>query len=48
VDRWEHAYNLQYKNVKADYVQAFWNVVNWAHVQARFEAATTKASGLIF
>ncbi len=40
VDMWEHAYYLQYKNVKADYVTAFWNVVNWADVQARFDAAT--------
>ena len=48
VDMWEHAYYLQYKNVKADYVKAFWNVVNWADVQDRFAAATSKASGLIF
>jgi Fe-Mn family superoxide dismutase len=39
VDTWEHAYYLQYKNVKADYVKAFWNVVNWADVQDRFGAA---------
>jgi len=36
VDMWEHAYYLQYKNVKADYVKAFWNVVNWDDVRARF------------
>jgi Fe-Mn family superoxide dismutase len=48
VDMWEHAYYLQYKNVKADYVKAFWNVVNWADVQDRFAAATSKTSGLIF
>jgi Fe-Mn family superoxide dismutase len=46
VDMWEHAYYLQYKNVKADYVKAFWNVVNWADVQDRF-AAASKAQGLI-
>jgi Fe-Mn family superoxide dismutase len=45
---WEHAFYLQYKNVKADYVKAFWNVVNWADVQKRFTAATTKTQGLIF
>ena len=44
---WEHAYYLQYANVKADYVKAFWNVVNWEDVQARF-AAASNAHGLIF
>ncbi|MBV2362309.1 superoxide dismutase [Streptomonospora nanhaiensis] len=39
LDMWEHAFYLQYKNVKADYVKAFWNVVNWADVQQRFEDA---------
>ena len=48
VDMWEHAYYLQYKNVKADYVKAFWNVVNWEDVQNRFAAATGKTKGLIF
>ena len=47
IDMWEHAFYLQYKNVKADYVKAFWNVVNWADVQARYAAATSKAKGLI-
>jgi superoxide dismutase, Fe-Mn family len=45
---WEHAFYLQYKNVKADYVKAFWNVVNWADVQQRFAAATSQTGGLIF
>ena len=48
LDMWEHAFYLQYKNVKADYVKAFWNVVNWADVQQRFAAATSQTSGLIF
>jgi len=39
LDMWEHAFYLQYKNVKADYVNAWWNVVNWAEVQRRFAAA---------
>ncbi|SIO91228.1 superoxide dismutase [Nocardiopsis sp. JB363] len=39
LDMWEHAFYLQYKNVKADYVKAFWNVVNWADVQQRFTEA---------
>jgi superoxide dismutase, Fe-Mn family len=36
LDAWEHAFYLQYKNVKADYAKAFWNIVNWADVAARF------------
>ena len=47
LDMWEHAFYLDYVNVKADYVKAFWNIVNWADVQARFEAASTKTSGLL-
>ena len=43
LDMWEHAFYLQYKNVKGEYVKAFWNVVNWADVQERFaEARKTK------
>ena len=40
LDVWEHAYYLDYKNVRADYVKAFWNIANWADVQDRFAAAT--------
>ncbi|MGM0931735.1 superoxide dismutase [Arthrobacter sp. NPDC055138] len=47
LDMWEHAFYLDYVNVKADYVKAFWNIVNWADVAARFDAARTGASALI-
>ena len=47
LDMWEHAFYLQYQNVKADYVKAWWNVVNWADAQNRFTAATTQTAGLI-
>jgi superoxide dismutase, Fe-Mn family len=39
IDAWEHAYYLQYKNVKADFFNAIWNVVNWDDVSRRLEAA---------
>ncbi|PYI38470.1 superoxide dismutase [Arthrobacter psychrolactophilus] len=47
LDMWEHAFYLDYVNVKADYVKAFWNIVNWADVSMRFEAARKNASSLI-
>ena len=37
LDMWEHAFYLQYKNVKGDWVNAFWDIVNWANVAERFQ-----------
>ena len=47
LDVWEHAYYLDYKNVRADYVKAFWNIANWENVQQRFEVARTQTNGLL-
>ena len=47
LDMWEHAFYLQYRNVKADYVTAWWNVANWADVTRRFTTARTQTRGLI-
>ncbi len=37
LDLWEHAYYLDYKNLRAKFVEAFWNIVNWEEVRGRFE-----------
>ncbi len=37
IDVWEHAYYLQYKNVRADYVKNIWKIVNWKNVEERFQ-----------
>ena len=47
LDMWEHAFYLDYQNVKADYVKAFWNIVDWADVAERFSRATSQTKGLI-
>ena len=39
IDVWEHAYYLKYKNLRGDYVKAFFNVVNWDAVAAKYKAA---------
>ena len=39
IDVWEHAYYLQYKNVRGSYLEAIWSVINWSDVGARLAAA---------
>lgn len=41
IDVWEHAYYLQYKNVRAEYVKAIWQVFNWKNIEERFSKAST-------
>ncbi len=47
LDMWEHAFYLDYVNVKGDYIKAFWNIADWGNVQKRFEAAREKTNGLL-
>lgn len=47
LDMWEHAFYLDYQNVKADYVKAFWNIVNWENVAQRFVAARSHTASIL-
>ena len=43
IDVWEHAYYLKYQNKRADYVDAFFKIINWEYVNSMYETATKKA-----
>ncbi len=45
IDVWEHAFYLQYKNVKSDYISAFWNLVNWEDIAKRYIQAKSLSLG---
>ncbi|PRZ40477.1 Fe-Mn family superoxide dismutase [Antricoccus suffuscus] len=46
-DAWEHAYYLQYRNVRPDYVKRLWDLVNWSDVAKRFDKARKTDGGLV-
>ena len=47
LDMWEHAFYLDYQNVKADYVKAFWNIISWEDVANRFVSVSVHSKSLL-
>ena len=47
LDMWEHAFYLDYQNVKADYVKAFWNIISWVDVANRFGSVSVHSKSLL-
>ena len=47
LDMWEHAFYLDYQNVKTDYVKAFWNIINWEDVANRFGSVSVHSKSLL-
>jgi Fe-Mn family superoxide dismutase len=47
LDVWEHAYYLDYLNVRPDYIKAWWNLVSWSNVSERLARAKTQTAGLV-
>jgi superoxide dismutase, Fe-Mn family len=47
IDVWEHAYYLQYKNVRADYVKAIWKIINWKNAEERYHQAQGKTMAAV-